>query len=148
MCLRLYIASDVELAQVPAQSPPGPLSVRAVEDVTAGVRGHLSKAHLYVAGAHTGCACGFTFGPNAEHAEMGVGSVRELRAYLASALVTASELEMYSCWEGDEGNSVEHRERIDVTWLGTDADAFAFPERWLATLSSAHAREIPRVSEL
>jgi hypothetical protein len=118
MCLLLYIASDRPLPLVPAgkQNPmfsvsPLPRRARAVTD-------QFTKPHIYLAGSHTGCGCGFE-NPQDRHgvdlgfdaAEIAAGreSRRQLAVYLRGALTGRDSLEVFACWVGEENRPTNRR---------------------------------------
>ena len=138
MCMVLYAAADVQLRLIaagdtPASTPP-PLSVRPIEHAEVVVRERFTRTHVYFLGAHTGCSCGFGYDEPGNDAAAGRESVRQLRAWLAEQVASAGTLELYACWDGDEGEPATAQERITVAYFRDDADWFELPERWLATV--------------
>lgn len=91
-----------------------------------------SKKHVYFVGSHTGCCCGFVLGaPPADDsweynrkrvkstwkqavlrnaAARRMESLNCLAQYLSEALSRSDEVELYYCWEGQEGEELaSHR---------------------------------------
>lgn len=130
----LYVASDVRLSELPEDTPPPPLSMRPARDDEEGVRAHFTKPHVYFLGSHTGCGCGFAYGEGVEDDVEGRASVRRLGEYLADALERAGPLELYACWDGDEGEPEAARAVISPAEFTGDAEEFDLPERWFASV--------------
>ena len=130
MCMALYIAADTPLPEIPQTSPPAPLSVEPIEEADQAVRVHFSKPYVYFVGSHTGCSCGFQYGPDAQDDLEGRESVRQFGAYLAEAVARAGPLELYACWSGDEAERETTRTTVSPGSFGGDMTAFALAERW------------------
>jgi hypothetical protein len=143
MCYAFYLAASVPLPERPATIPVSPLTVLALEADDDAVRRQFSKAHIYKLGAHTGCSCGFAFTAefDLDSAAAPRESIRDLRSYLASALTTAGTLELFVCWEGDQGGPIEEREDLTLDVFDPEAEKFSLTERWLGTLRSPQRHE-------
>ncbi len=108
-----------------------------------------SKPHVYDLTSVGGFACGFAYGPydldvladadaaaevkeaaGANH-KASRDSVRLLREYLRSATGTRT-VELYSCWNGDEGFEPETRLDVRLDYFG--GDEFNFVERQFLTV--------------
>jgi hypothetical protein len=136
MCMVLYAAADAPLPEIAEGDPQPPLSVRAIQASEEPVRAHFTKPHVYFLGSHTGCSCGFKYGLGGDEDEQGRESVRELGAYLASAVERAGTLELYACWDGDEAEPETERASVTPTDFNGEAEDFGLPERWFATVSA------------
>jgi hypothetical protein len=134
MCMALYVAAAEPLPIVGWNESKPAFNVQELSDSEQIVRRHFTKPHVYYLGAHTGCSCGFAFGQlestSAEdEAEETAGraSVAALQKYLRDAVQRTGEVELYSCWEGDQGHVPE--QNIDITPESFAGDAFRFPEK-------------------
>ena len=141
MCMAVYLASDVALpeiawdAQAPAFHVTGDLGPHGREVVR-----HFSKPFAYYVGSHTCCGCGFSYGQNEpdemqEDAAAARKSVADLAAYLRQALSVTPELELYSCWSGDEAEAELSRVSLSPDEIG--GERFWFDERRLAIVRPA-----------
>ena len=130
----LYAAADAPLQELPESDPPAPLSARPIRGAEEAVRPHFSKPHIYFLGSHTGCSCGFQYGPYVEEDSEGRESVRRLRAYLADAVQRTGSVEVYACWDGEEAEPVEQREVVTPAAFASDAEEFDLDQRWFATV--------------
>jgi len=146
MCMALYIASD-EPVSGPSWSDAMPaFNVQAITDVDAKVRSQFSKPHVAYRGAHTGCSCGFSYGEteptsDTEQAEEQAGraSVGALRSFLTAQLTRVSELQLFACWEGDQGE--EPVLQLTVTPSHFDDAQFSLPEKALFKVSDGAAQQ-------
>src|SRR5687768_14542572 len=116
MCTVVYVASDCALPTVAWDQARPRFHVEEVGGADHPVRGQFSKPHVYYAGSHEHCGCGFQYGEHegVEESDLAdkVESRWRLAEYLADALKHQAAVEVYSCWSGDEGEPVEHRGRI------------------------------------
>ena len=135
MCKVLFVAAAMPLPLRSETTPPAPLSVRELRDVRAPVRAQFAHAHVYFVGAHTGCSCGFDVDEGDDDEAAGRESLRQLRAFLEAAVRTAGTLELFACWNGDEGVTPELRETITADYFDDRSERFALPERWFALLA-------------
>jgi hypothetical protein len=104
------------------------------------VRPQFTRPHVYYAGSHEGCGCGFQYGeyelddPDAEelvevarHEE----SRKRLTDYLQSALQVVPAVELYACWDGDEALPREHASRVHADTLISERTFFREREFFL-----------------
>jgi len=134
VCMNLYVASDQPIAATSwSEAHPG-FNIQPLSEAEDRVRVQFSKPHVMYLGAHTGCSCGFAFGQpgseagqDIEQEQLGRESVASLREFLHSQLTSVAELELYSCWYGDEGTSPDARVRVTPEHFG--GQAFDLPER-------------------
>jgi hypothetical protein len=130
----LYVASDQPIAATAwSETKPG-FHVQHVTEADDRVRVQFSKAHVMYLGAHTGCSCGFSYemsepesDEDRENNRLGRGSVEALRAFLWEQLAVMPEVELFSCWQGDEGAAPEARVRVTPDHFG--GGEFDLPER-------------------
>jgi hypothetical protein len=89
---------------------------------------------VYYLGAHTGCACGFSYGhtPPANEEDRieeasGRKSVAALRQFLDELVRRLGEVELFSSWEGDWADEAESRLEVSPDWFG--GESFKLPEK-------------------
>ncbi len=119
MCLAVYIGAKTPLPVVAwSDGAPGFYVTDLLPDDEP-VRAHFTVAHVYYAGAHEGCGCGFNVGteysPDSyEPAELSAAaeSRARLARYLQDALASSNVLEVYACWEGEQAAPVESRRQV------------------------------------
>ena len=64
--------------------------------------------------------------------------VRQLRAYLEDATQRAGVVQLYHCWQGDQGKRPRYRSRITPAMIGADnrwGASFHFRERQFHTVT-------------
>ncbi len=117
MCLAVYLASSVPLTEISwNKHKPAFYLTKLGNNET--VSKQFSLPHLYYAGAHTGCGCGFINDGN-----IGNDLVRCEANY--TALVNTvrlaegqnAKLQLFSCWEGDQGKRPEKIVTLRVNQL-------------------------------
>ncbi len=134
--MMLYAAADMPLPEIAETDPPGPFSARRIDADEHAVRAHLTQPHVYFLGSCTGCSCGFSFGNGGDEDADGRVSVEALGTYIVEAVARAGAIQLYACWDGDEAEPLEQAVMVTTDAFDGDAEAFALPERWLATVSA------------
>src|SRR5687767_2599742 len=129
MCMALYVAAERPLRTIPEVNPPAAIAVCSLDDRAEPVRRHFSKSHVYFIGAHTGCSCGFSFESDDDDAASGRASGRALRAFLDEAIAEAGEVELYACWDGEEGEAPGQRISLNLAEFAGDEERFDLVER-------------------
>jgi hypothetical protein len=113
MCWVLYLACDQRLPLQPFDREAPAFNIAELTPREEPVRGQFSKPYVYRVGAHTLCGCGFDRGQanpdHPEELETTEASLRRLHAYLSDALGACRNLELYACWDGDQGAVPDHR---------------------------------------
>src|SRR5690348_10705078 len=147
MCMMLYVAADQPLPVIEWRKDAPGFYITSLPSAYEAVRRQFTKPILYLAGAHTGCGCGFQYGlyptdgedqwADNLHEEDAAGkhSVRCLSEYLSQA-VARGDIELYSCWAGQEADEPEERSSISPADL--DGPAFRFKERQFLTVQQPH----------
>ncbi|CAN5244912.1 hypothetical protein BH20ACI2_BH20ACI2_20070 [soil metagenome] len=109
MCYYLYLASDADLPLVEWQENDRAYNVAELEHYDVEVKKRFSKSHIVFLGAHTGCSCGFLYDSapyddkrDEIEDEAARESIQKLVEYL-SAQAKNSSLELFACWNGDQG---------------------------------------------
>ena len=156
-CPQYFVASDVPLPTIDWKKHRQPFWARELTAYEHGVIRHLSKNHVYFVGSHTGCCCGFVYGAtpeddswtyNRKHeksawkqavlrnaAARRKESLRRLADYLFEALKCTNEVELFYCWEGQEGEEPTRRRTTLLEEL--IAIDFALGEKELVTIQKS-----------
>jgi len=130
MCLAVYIASNKPLSLVPWVEEKPAFYVEEVVKDEVGVTKQFQYRYVYYAGSHEGCGCGFIKdGEVGEELTQVEENYKRLSAYLKDAKESGAELQIFSCWEGDQTQEPEHREEINETTL--NEKQFEFKEKAL-----------------
>jgi hypothetical protein len=137
VCWVLYLAADRPLPLKPFDPGTPAFNVAELSHHEAAVRIQFSKPFVYALGAHTGCGCGFDAeAANRDHPEeleASTASLEALRTYLEAALATAGALELYACWDGDQGSTPDQRRRVGLADVGPGMTWF--PDRTFVELA-------------
>jgi len=126
MCMAIYIAADTQLPRVAwnEESPAFHTSeLKTARDQA--VREQITKPYVVFAGSSQGCGCGFY----SDDDELeGNEDSRQLGAYLSEAICRGSSVELYTCWEGEEGTAPTRRRVLTPTEISAGALEFGEPE--------------------
>ena len=138
MCLMLYVGTAEAL---PLSSSPD-LAVEEVEDSRRAVTQWFSQPAVRFIGAHGGCSCAFPsviaeepieyyegMDLESHHEEADLRSVRALLALLGQAVASASPVELYPVWWGDE--SMAPKGVIEWRFDDLSPERFFFNERFM-----------------
>ena len=138
MCWVLYLACDQPLPLQPFDREAPAFNVAQLTPREEPVRGQFSKPYAYRVGAHTLCGCGFDRGQahpdHPEELEKTEASLRSLYAYLSDALEDCHSLELYACWDGDQGAVPDHRWNRRLSDFGSRMSWF--PDRTFIEVSA------------
>ena len=133
MCYATCVASNSPLDLIPWDLEDRKLNVSEIESRDAVISSKFTKSHVYYAGSHLGCGCGFFcesslgLGDDEKIVEKEVErSLEELKKYLKESLVKSQELELYVSWEGEKRRDPVKR----VSLLGQDIQQLELHERW------------------
>lgn len=124
MCLAVYIASDADLPLIPWDDQNPEFNVVPIPGGEELVRAQFTKSNVAYVGSYEGCSCGFVIDPDDPgwDDEERARSVRQLGDYI-DELLCFGTVELYACWNGDEGD--DPVSRIEVT-----RDHFRTPKFW------------------
>jgi hypothetical protein len=143
MCLVVYVASDYPLPTQAWDEARPRFHVTAVVEPGHPVRRQFTKPWVYYAGSHDGCGCGFQHraddddeGDPAETTAVR-DSRRRLAEFLSVALQHQPAVEVFACWDGDEGEPPWHRGRLRPSHLVRGRGFFR--ERELLVVSETDA---------
>lgn len=137
MCLQLYVATAGEQTTYESSD----LYIQAVE-ATNPVHRVFSLPFVRLAGAHTGCSCGFPsviaeqpidyfdgMFWDSEDRLRGVASLTALLALIDGHVSRSSAVEVYAVWQGDE--ELPPKGSISVSLPTISPNQFFFIERFL-----------------
>ena len=92
------------------------------------VKKQFQNPYVVYAGSHEGCGCGFfKEGEKGEELKVVQANYDSLAYCLSSLKFGGSKLEIFSCWEGDQGLEAEHRHIITLEELASPS--FEFKEK-------------------
>lgn len=127
MCLAVYIASSIELPTTKWDKSAPAFYLEAVP-AREKVRNQFSLPNVYYAGSHEGCGCGFfKEGETDEELEIRQSNYSSLAKYIRSAQEKGAYIEIFACWEGDQGSKPEFLESATTTEL--EGPAYQFKEK-------------------
>lgn len=130
MCLAVYIASDKPLPLISWVEEKPAFYVEEVRKDEACVKKQFKYQHIYYAGSHEGCGCGFfKDGEVGEELSQAEENYNKLSYYLKKAKESGAKLQIFSCWEGDQTAKPEYREEINEGIL--NEKQFEFKEKAL-----------------
>lgn len=117
MCWALYLASDVELPQVPWNENDRSFCTVPLADYERSVAAQFSLKHVIYLGSHQGCGCGFMSDESdgSEEVALRAKTLSGLVGYLTSLLANGAHLEMFMCWEGDQSASPLARKELRIS---------------------------------
>ncbi len=128
MCLAVYIASNVTLPLVEWDEKQPGFNITSLSGYGIKVEKQFVYQHVVYAGPHEGCGCGFfkegEVGDELAQVQLNYDS---LALYLKSKTSTDVKFEIYSCWEGDQEEEPEFKEKIEICDLM--APEFEFKEK-------------------
>jgi len=120
MCMALYLATD-ELIPTTEWSTGSVPIFQALEPTEEKVRRQFTKPEVRYVGSHSRCSCGFLYDPASPDAELTLQSIDALRALVSSLVGDQGEVELFYCWEGDEGREADSRLHTTVSEIGSES---------------------------
>lgn len=128
MCLAVYIASDKPLPLVEWNEDQPKFHVLVVTKEDGKIAKQFKYKNIAYAGSHEGCGCGFfKEGEEGQELKIRQANYEALAYYLTSLKFSGSKIELFSCWEGDQGKEPEYREKVTLKELV--APEFEFKEK-------------------
>lgn len=129
------MAADKEMPLIPFDIDYDKyLYVTELNDLDTAVKKQFTKKYVYYVGAYEGCGCGFSYGQyevldddDQKQRESGKKSLEQLFNYIKTNIVGLKEIELFSCWAGNEESRPEYREIIELRKFKL-GDAFYFKE--------------------
>lgn len=136
MCMMVYIAASVPLALVPWNESQPAFYVSELHGSEVAVRQQFDVTHVFYAGSHEGCGCGFQYGqyPQFEDEDRPLkrASLEAFASYLAKQLTHTPSIQIYACWDGDQSAKPEHHRSLTPSSLS--AEDFFFLEKELSII--------------
>lgn len=140
MCMMLYIGCDAPLELVPWDAARPGFHL-AVLNQNREVRQQFGVPHVYYAGSHEGCGCGFQLGEYPEIDDEDAPRKREtlqsLASYLDAQLSLGRSIELFACWSGGEAEVPEQRRAVSTAELR--AEQFYFHDGEHVTVHAPHS---------
>ncbi|MCU7933193.1 MAG: hypothetical protein KZQ90_20560 [Candidatus Thiodiazotropha sp. (ex Codakia rugifera)] len=128
MCLAVYIASDHTLPLVEWNEKEPKFNVVPINKSEKIVKKQFNLPNIVYAGSHVGCGCGFfKDGEVGEELAQVQATYDALVSYLQDLISQGADIEIFSCWEGDQSTKPEFKEKLSLEALG--ADEFEFKEK-------------------
>ena len=129
MCRAVYIGTRSPAPEVAWDENAPAFNTQRLTDSDDAVRSRFRSPNVIYAGAHTGCSCGFNYGLGGATSDdpdevAARDSVRRLRVYLEQLLRTESEIELFTCWEGEQGFSETSRRVIGLAHFSGESFEF------------------------
>ena len=127
MCLAVYIATTQEIPLIAWDKQNPAFHIKAL-DHHSHVRKQFDLENVYYAGSNEGCGCGFLKdGVVGEELERTKTNYLRLAEIVRSAQEKGIQVQIFSCWEGDQSAIPESRKQISLENLL--ADDFVFEEK-------------------
>jgi hypothetical protein len=134
MCMALYLAADEPVPTTEWREGESVFVIQPLNESQERVRKQFTKPAVFYLGAHTGCSCGFAYGqlkPETPEQllqeQMSRRSVEELQGFLAGQVANGRDVELFACWEGDQGAPPE--QRLDITPSHFTGESFELQEK-------------------
>ena len=128
MCLAVYLASDKPLPLVEWDEDHPRFNVVLITKYEKVVKKQFRNPNVVYAGSHQRCGCGFfKEGEGGEELAAIQTNYGSLVYYLNELMSSGASIEIFSCWEGDQGSEPETKERLSLATLGSDG--FEFKEK-------------------
>jgi hypothetical protein len=133
MCLAVYIASSKPLKTTGRDKANQEFYVTNLSTHELPVKKQFELPNVYYVGSDQGCGCGFLKdGVVGEELTQVEGNYLQLSGYIADARQQGAEIQLFSCWEGDQASRSEFQEVISEADLITPE--FEFQEKALYTV--------------
>lgn len=128
MCLAVYLASDSPLPLVEWNEEHPRFNVVPITKNEIAVKKQFRHPNVVYAGSHQGCGCGFfKDGETGEDLMLVQANYDSLVRYLSELITDGANIEIFSCWEGDQGSEPETKQRLSLATLGSES--FEFEEK-------------------
>lgn len=112
MCLAVYIGSSLPLPESTWDKDDPRFYLEAVA-ASEPARRQFSGKHVYYAGSHEGCGCGFSKdGEPPDELARCQENYDAMAAVLEEALARGAELEIFTCWEGEQADEPASHQSI------------------------------------
>jgi hypothetical protein len=136
MCLAVYLAADRPLPLIMWNESARGFHVTELDgERDEPVRRQFTKPHVYYAGSHLICGCGFNYGQDPEAEDdpeelaLKAKTLSDLSDYVARAVGDGETIQLFACWEVDQAAPPEHRR--ELTPEAFRSEGFVFEEKEL-----------------
>lgn len=120
MCLALYIASEAELPLIDWDKNAPAFYVRTISSHDAIVHSQFQRPHVRYLGSTEGCGCGFILnGAEPDKLALIQSDRQKLTDYVRAALQSDPKVQVFGCWEGDQGMSPTRTVQLSLADLLT-----------------------------
>ena len=139
MCLAVYLGSSLELPESKWNEAAPAFYLEPAGSHEDEARRQFSLPYVYYAGSHEGCGCGFL-----KEGEVGVELVTHQANYdslvqrIREVQEKGASVELFSCWEGDQGLAPEFIESLTADEI--EDPSFQFKERQFIRICHARKR--------
>jgi len=128
MCLAVYLASNKPIPLVEWNDAAPRFNVVPITDDELLVKKQFRNQNVVYAGSHQGCGCGFfKEGASGEELLLVQANYDSFVRYLGELMSDGANIEIFCCWEGDQGSEPEFKERLSLAALGSES--FEFKEK-------------------
>ncbi len=134
MCMIYFVGTDKDIPLIEFDLANPAFNVAELSEKQQIIREQFSKPYVHYVGSSHGCGCGFRAQPSCwfdSNSEDFIASVEDHNAladYLEQLVESdEEEIELYGCWSGDEGETIESREKCAIADIRRDD--FEFQER-------------------
>jgi hypothetical protein len=125
MCFAVYLASRRPLPPIPWNKASPAFYLQQQSPYAAG-KGPFSLPHVYYAGSHEGCGCGFIKDGHDDDLPVRQANYAALAALVRAEVSAGGNLELFACWEGDQHDAPKRTGWL--TPLELEDPGFAFEE--------------------
>ncbi len=122
MCWALYLASDLKMPRIPWDERARRLALLPLDASDDVVSGKFSLPNIAYVCSHDGCGCGFMdeSESSGEGLRLRLSALSELHELLVSMLSSGAIIEMFLCWEGDQGSPIDAEIKLTAgSFLGS-----------------------------
>ena len=108
MCWALYLASDFEIPRIPWDDTTRRLALLPLAASNDVILAKFSVPNVAYVCSHNGCGCGFMDDSEScgDGLRQRLSVLGELHELLASMRGLGAKIEMFLCWEGDQGRPI------------------------------------------
>ena len=137
MCIVIYLGSNSKPELIPWDEKARRFNVQTIKGPEKTVTKHFSKKHIVYIGSSLHCGCGFRskMDPNdpGEFDDSQLQDHEDFSEYLIKLMQSEQEIEVYSCWSGNEYCNVKYKRKIKISEI--QSDQFGFLENEFLIIS-------------
>jgi hypothetical protein len=118
MCLAVYTATDIPLKSIKWDEKKPAFYFEEISEAAIEVRRQFRYQHVYYTGSHEGCGCGFSKdGRDPDELQECQKNYDALGKLLSHHISNGAEVEIFTCWEGDQTVTPEITDTISINQL-------------------------------